>query len=93
MSEEKAVKKPHKKVFYGTVTSNKNDKTIVVRVETKIKHPMYKKFVKRSKKFKAHDNENTCNVGDYVKIIECRPLSRHKKWRLAEVVKRTEEVI
>lgn len=85
--------KAHKKVLIGTVVSNKMEKTIVVSVETKLKHPLYKKYVKSTKKFKAHDHQNTCNVGDKVRICECRPISKEKCWRLVEVVKRTEEVM
>ena len=70
----------------GTVTSNKMDKSIVVSVERKEKHPMYGKFVKRTKKFVAHDEEQTCNIGDTVRIMETRPMSKRKCWRLVEVV-------
>ncbi len=72
----------------GLVTSTKMQKSIVVSVERKVKHPMYGKFVKSSKKFVAHDEENTCNVGDTVKIMETRPISKNKCWRLVEVVER-----
>lgn len=72
----------------GLVTSNKMDKSIVVSVEKKIKHPMYGKFVKRTKKFVAHDAENACNEGDRVKIMETRPLSKRKSWRLVEILER-----
>jgi small subunit ribosomal protein S17 len=74
----------------GIVTSDKMDKTITVAVEGLIQHPLYKKSIKRTKKFKAHDEENTCQVGDWVRIRETRPLSRTKRWRLVEVVKRVE---
>ena len=70
----------------GIVTSNKMDKSIVVSVERKEKHPMYGKFVKRTKKFVAHDEEQTCNIGDTVRIMETRPMSKRKCWRLVEVV-------
>ena len=66
----------------GTVVSNKMDKTIAVKVERRLMHPLYGKFVKRSKKFFAHDEENTCKVGDLVRIMETRPLSKNKRWRL-----------
>lgn len=79
--------KPHKKKLLGTVVSDKMEKTIVVSVETKIKHPIYKKYIRRSKKFKAHDEQNKCKLGDYVEITECRPLSKDKRWRLTKIVK------
>ena len=72
----------------GIVTSNKMDKSIVVSVERKEKHAMYGKFVKRTKKFVAHDEEQTCNIGDTVRIMETRPMSKRKCWRLVEVVER-----
>ena len=72
----------------GVVTSNKMEKSIVVSVERKVKHPLYGKFVKNSKKFLAHDEENTCSIGDTVKIMETRPMSKSKRWRLVEVVEK-----
>lgn len=72
----------------GVVVSNKMDKTIAVQVERRLRHPIYGKFVKRSKKFFAHDEENTCNVGDLVRIMETRPLSKKKRWRLVEILER-----
>ncbi|MBM3185586.1 MAG: 30S ribosomal protein S17 [Bacteroidetes bacterium] len=72
----------------GVVTSDKMDKSIVVSVERKVKHPKYGKFVKRTKKFVAHDETNDCNIGDTVKIMETRPLSKTKNWRLVEIVER-----
>ncbi len=72
----------------GVVTSNKMEKTIVVTVEKKVKHPMYGKFVLKTKKFTAHDEENTCNEGDTVRIMETRPLSKSKRWRLVEILER-----
>ena len=77
-----------RKVLVGTVVSNKMDKTIVVAVETNVKHPMYKKIVKRTYKLKAHDEENDCQVGDIVKVMETRPLSKDKRWRLVEVIEK-----
>lgn len=77
-----------RKVMIGTVTSNKMDKTIVVSVETSVKHPIYGKIVKRTYKLKAHDEENQCQVGDKVKVMETRPLSKDKRWRLVEVVEK-----
>jgi 30S ribosomal protein S17 len=80
----------HKKgrTLVGTVVSNVNDKTIVVRVETQVKHPLLKKFIRRHKKFTAHDPENTCGLGDVVKIIEFRPLSRNKRWHLVSILEK-----
>ena len=72
----------------GIVTSNKMDKSLVVSVGRQVKHPMYGKFVKRTKKFVAHDEEQTCNIGDTVRIMETRPMSKRKCWRLVEVVER-----
>ena len=72
----------------GIVTSNKMDKSIVVVVERKVKHPLYEKFVKKSNKLVAHDQENACNEGDKVKIMETRPLSKNKNWRLVEILER-----
>ena len=77
-----------RKTRVGKVTSNKMDKTIVVAIEDHVKHPLYKKIVKRTYKLKAHDEENTCNIGDTVKVMETRPLSNDKRWRLVEVVER-----
>jgi len=72
----------------GVVTSNKMEKSIVVSVGRKEKHPIYGKFVKRTKKYVAHDEENTCNIGDTVRIMETRPLSKRKSWRLVEIIER-----
>ena len=72
----------------GTVTSNKMEKSIVVKVERKVKHPKYGKFVKKSTKFVAHDEKNECGIGDTVKIMETRPLSKTKCWRLVEVIEK-----
>ena len=77
-----------RKTRVGKVTSNKMDKTIVVAIEDHVKHPLYKKIVKRTYKLKAHDEENTCNIGDTVKVMETRPISKDKRWRLVEVVER-----
>ena len=70
----------------GVVTSNKMEKSIVVMVERKVKHPLYGKFVKKSTKFIAHDEENTCNEGDLVKIMETRKMSKKKNWRLVDII-------
>lgn len=72
----------------GVVVSNKMDKSITIAVETKVKHPKYGKFVNKTSKFMAHDEKNDCNIGDTVKIMETRPLSKNKNWRLVEVIER-----
>ncbi|MBI3238711.1 MAG: 30S ribosomal protein S17 [Flavobacteriia bacterium] len=72
----------------GTVTSDKMEKSIVVAVERKVKHPKYGKFVKKTTKFVAHDENNDCHIGDTVKIMETRPLSKNKNWRLVEIIER-----
>ena len=72
----------------GIVASNKMDKSIVVAIERKVKHGLYGKFVKKTSRFVAHDEENTCNEGDTVKIMETRPLSKSKNWRLIEIIER-----
>jgi small subunit ribosomal protein S17 len=81
-------KKGRKKEFVGIVKSDKMMKTIVVVVETKKLHPLYKKYVKRVKKVKAHDEKNEAKIGDRVRVIECRPLSREKRWKLVEIIER-----
>ena len=78
----------NKRQIVGVVTSNKMDKTISVKVERRLKHPIYGKFVRKSKKFLAHDETNDCNEGDLVRIVESRPLSRRKRWSLVEVIQR-----
>ena len=77
-----------RKIKVGVVSSNKMDKTITVKVERKVKHPLYGKFVKKSTQFHAHDDKNECSIGDTVKIMETRPLSKTKRWRLVEVVEK-----
>lgn len=72
----------------GVVTSNKMEKTITVQVERKVKHPIYGKFIGKSNKFSAHDEKNDCGIGDTVKIMETRPLSKNKRWRLVEIIER-----
>ena len=72
----------------GTVVSNGMDKSIVIAVHTKMKHPIYGKFVNKTSRFMAHDEENSCNVGDMVRISETRPLSKNKRWRLVEIIER-----
>ena len=75
-----------RKTMIGTVVSDKMDKTVVVAVETRVKHPIYQKTVKRTYKLKAHDEENKCKSGDIVKVMETRPLSKDKRWRVVEIV-------
>ena len=77
-----------RKTRVGTVTSDKMDKTIVVAVTEHVKHPLYKKIIKRTYKLKAHDEENVCGIGDKVKVMETRPLSRDKRWRLVEIIEK-----
>lgn len=77
-----------RKTRIGRVVSDKMDKTIVVAVETSVKHPLYGKIVKRTYKLKAHDENNECKVGDMVKVMETRPLSKEKRWRLVEIIER-----
>jgi len=84
--------KKNKKIRLGEVVSNKMDKTIVVKVERKFNHPFFKRIVKRSKKYKAHDQENQCEIGDTVRIVETRPLSKHKRWRLLEITEKVQKI-
>ena len=77
-----------RKTRTGKVTSNKMDKTIVVAIEDHVKHPLYKKIVKKTYKLKAHDENNDCKIGDTVRVMETRPLSKDKRWRLVEIVER-----
>ena len=77
-----------RKVMIGTVVSDKMDKTVVVAVETSVRHKVYKKTVKRTYKLKAHDEENACKVRDKVKVMETRPLSKDKRWRVVEIVEK-----
>ena len=77
-----------RKTRTGIVASNKMDKTIVVAVQDNVKHPLYNKIVKRTVKFKAHDEENACNIGDRVMIMETRPRSKDKRWRLVEIIEK-----
>ncbi len=81
-----------RKTRVGRVVSNKMDKTVVVTVETLRHHPLYKKTIRKAVKFKAHDEKNECRLGDTVKIIETRPLSKEKRWRVAEVITKREVV-
>ena len=79
-----------RKVREGLVMSDKTDKTVVVAVETRKVHPLYKKAIRVTKKYKAHDENNACNVGDKVKIVETRPLSKEKRWRVTEIISKRE---
>jgi len=86
--EDTAQKKSGKKEFIGIVKSDKMEKTIVVSIETLALHPLYKKYIKRSKKVKAHDEKNEAKIGDRVRVIECRPISKEKCWKLVEIIER-----
>ena len=88
MSEVQVEIRGRRKIRTGLVTSNKMDKSITVSVERKVKHPIYGKFLKKTTKFMAHDEKNECSIGDIVKIMETRPLSKNKCWRLVEVVEK-----
>ena len=77
-----------RKTRVGIVTSDKMDKTIVVSIVDNVKHPLYGKIVKRTYKFKAHDEKNECNIGDRVRVMETRPLSKDKRWRLVEIIEK-----
>jgi len=81
-------KRNKRKVRIGKVVSNKMDKSVVVAIEKRVIHPLYKKFYKRTSKFMAHDEKNECNIGDIVKIMETRPLSARKRWRVVEILQK-----
>ena len=84
MSEVRGIRKTR----VGVVVSDKMDKTITVSLSTRVRHPLYGKFVTRTSKIVAHDEENQCGIGDTVRVMECRPLSRRKRWRLVEIVEK-----
>lgn len=84
MSESRGMRKTR----VGTVVSDKMDKTIVVAIKTRVRHPLYGKIINRTTKLKAHDEQNTCGIGDKVRVMETRPLSREKRWRLVEVIEK-----
>jgi small subunit ribosomal protein S17 len=84
MSEVRGIRKTR----VGVVVSDKMDKTIVVQLSSRVKHPLYGKFIKKTTKIKAHDEENACGIGDTVRVMETRPLSREKRWRLVEIVEK-----
>ena len=78
----------YRKTRTGVVVSDKMDKTVVVAIKTKVRHPLHGKMVNRTRKFKAHDEENACGIGDTVRIMETRPLSKDKRWRVAEIIEK-----
>jgi small subunit ribosomal protein S17 len=95
MSEDKKIEQTEvkkrttsRKSRIGVVVSSKMDKSVVVAIEKRVKHPLYKKFFKKTTKFMAHDEKNECGIGDTVKIMETRPLSKNKRWRLVEIVEK-----
>lgn len=88
MSEQTTLQRNERKTRTGVVKSNKMDKTIVVSVERRVKHPVYGKVTKKSKSYAAHDEKNECNIGDTVRIMEVRPMSKRKTWRLIEIIER-----
>jgi len=88
MTAQTTKTKSGKKEFIGIVKSDKMEKTIVVSIETLTLHPLYKKYVKRVKKVKAHDEKNEAKIGDRVRVIECRPISKEKCWKLVEIIER-----
>jgi len=76
----------HRRIQMGVVVSDKMEKTVVVRVDRLVKHPLYNKYIKRSVKYKVHDEKNSCKAGDKVQIVECRPLSKDKRWALRQIL-------
>ncbi len=88
MEATQQIERNLRKIRIGVVSSNKMDKTITVKVERKIKHPLYGKFLKKTTSFHAHDEKNECSIGDTVKIMETRPMSKTKRWRLVEIVEK-----
>ena len=85
---ENAVTRGYRKIREGVVVSDKMDKTVVVEVEDRVKHPKYAKVIRRTKRYKAHDGENACGVGDRVRLMETRPMSATKRWRVAEILEK-----
>ncbi|WP_027185847.1 30S ribosomal protein S17 [Desulfovibrio inopinatus] len=85
---EESILQSNRRKLTGVVVSDKSDKTVVVRVETLVKHPLYKKYIRRRKKLMAHDPENACGIGDKVQIIEFRPLSKRKRWHLVKILEK-----
>ena len=90
---DQAEQRKLRKIRQGVVVSDKMNQSIVVRVDRTVRHRLYKKILRRSKRYMAHDQENTCQVGDVVRIMECRPISRNKRWRLMEVVQKAEGLL
>lgn len=88
--EEAAVKREPRKIRVGTVVSDKMQKTVVVQIERLVKHPVYKRYVRRRKRFKVHDEKNECHLGDVISFMETRPLSKEKRWRLLEIIERAQ---
>lgn len=88
MTEEQTLSRNLRKIRQGKVISNKMEKSIVVMVERKVKHPIYGKYMKKTSRFMVHDEENQCGIGDTVRIMETRPLSKRKRWRLLEIIER-----
>jgi small subunit ribosomal protein S17 len=88
VQDDAALSRGYRKVREGLVVSDKMDKTVVVQVEDRVKHPKYGKVIRRTKKYKAHDGENACGVGDRVLLMETRPLSATKRWRVAEILEK-----
>ncbi|MDD3654313.1 MAG: 30S ribosomal protein S17 [Desulfotomaculaceae bacterium] len=81
-----------RKVLTGRVVSDKMEKTVVVAVETLVRHPMYQRIIRQTRKFKAHDEQNNCRVGDKVRVMETRPLSKEKRWRVIEILDRAKQI-
>ncbi|AZR74727.1 30S ribosomal protein S17 [Anoxybacter fermentans] len=79
-----------RKILVGTVVSDKMDKTVVFEVERRTQHPLYKRVIRRTKRYKAHDENNECRVGDKIKVMETRPLSKEKRWRVVEIIERAQ---
>lgn len=90
---DQAGQRKQRKIRQGVVVSDKMDQSIVVRVDRTVRHRLYKKILRRSKRYMAHDQDNTCQVGDLVRIMECRPISRNKRWRLMEIVRKVEGLL
>ncbi len=88
MTDNIQTERSRRQVLSGTVVSDKMDKTVTIKVERTVMHPLYKRFMKKSQKYVAHDETNDCNIGDRVVITACRPLSRSKRWRVTEIVER-----
>ena len=88
MTETKETERGRRQVLAGIVVSDKMDKSVTIKVERTVMHPLYKRFMKKSQKYVAHDETNDCNVGDRVVITSCRPLSKRKRWRVTEIVER-----